>query len=86
MSTPPLVLGYSKPDISMPSDVSHGSGNTFPEARNSVHLTLFIHLEPVFTANSLNTVHLDCSELPVVVVCICFDIYIFKYTNLLLSI
>lgn len=73
MSTPPLVLGYSPQIISMPSGgVSHGS---VPEIRNSVNLTLFIHLEPALVENEINTGNLECSELPSVVVGIIFSLF-----------
>lgn len=68
MSTPPLVLGYSKPTIAIP-DISN-IGGLMPQVRSSVHLTLFIHLEPLVAGHELHTDHLECSELSAIVVCI----------------
>lgn len=65
MSTPPVLLGYSQPIISIQSDGT----SPVTEIRNSSHLTLFIHLEPALANDGvLNTGNLECSELPNVVV------------------
>lgn len=61
MTTPNILLGYTKPAITSP-DVSVFVEN-IPEIRSSIHLTLFISLEPHVALPTVLTSNLECTEL-----------------------
>lgn len=61
MTTPNILLGYTKPTVTSP-DVSMYVEN-IPEIRSSIHLTLFISLEPCVSLPSVITSNLECTEL-----------------------
>ncbi|KAG4068603.1 hypothetical protein HA402_004944 [Bradysia odoriphaga] len=59
MTTPNILLGYSKQPVVWPDS----SVERVPQIRNSVYLTISVSLEPLFDPINLNTSNLECTEL-----------------------
>lgn len=64
MSTPLILLGYTKPTVNVPTD--HGgidSNVGLIETRQSILISLLISIEPIIEITQFPTSHLECVEL-----------------------
>lgn len=59
MSTPLILLGYTKPVVNLPGIDSNGS----IETRQSILISLLISIEPIIEITHFPTSHLECIEL-----------------------
>lgn len=69
MTTPQILLGYSKAALSGTPGMLQPSMINVPQIRNNIFVTLFVHLEPTIVMPSMNTTFLESTETPVVTVC-----------------
>lgn len=61
MSTPAVLLGYSRPSVATPN--SSIFINKMLETRSSTYLTVFISLEPIIDVLNISTTKLESTEL-----------------------
>lgn len=62
MATPLILLGYTKPTVSVPDNGIDSFVGTI-EARQSILLSLLISIEPIIELNNFSTAQLECIEL-----------------------
>lgn len=60
MSTPLIVLGYTKPAVNVSSNGTEGG---LIETRQSILISLLISIEPIIEITHFSTSHLECVEL-----------------------
>lgn len=65
MNTPIVVLGYTKPAVTVPAEFDSDSNGGLIESRQSIVISLLIGIEPIINVNSFTTSHLECIELNV---------------------
>lgn len=65
MSTPVILLGYTKPAVNVPEYVAEIGGGAI-ESRQSILVSLLISIEPIIEITNFLTSHLECIELNVV--------------------
>lgn len=62
MSTPLILLGYTKPTVNVP-DYGVDSNGAQIETRQSILISLLISIEPIIEITHFSTSHLECVEL-----------------------
>lgn len=65
MSTPIVLLGYTKPAVNVPEFGADASGGLI-ETRQSILVSLLIGIEPIIELANFSTSHLECIELNIV--------------------
>lgn len=61
MTTPIILLGYSKPSVATPNTSIFI--NNMLETRSCTYLTVFISLEPIIDTPNISTTKLESTEL-----------------------
>lgn len=62
MSTPLVLLGYTKPTVNVPDHGAESNGGLI-ETRQSILISLLISIEPIIEITQFSTSHLECIEL-----------------------
>lgn len=62
MTTPHILLGYTKPSVALP-DQNYLNGNGKLEIRQSILVSVLISIEPIIHLTYSTTSHLECTEL-----------------------
>lgn len=70
MTTPQILLGYSKAELSGVPGMLQASVVNVPQIRSNIFVTLFVHLEPTIVMPMINTTFLESTETPAVTVCL----------------
>lgn len=64
MTTPLILLGYTKPTVNLPDHIGIDSnGGSSIETRQSILISLLISIEPIIEITQFATSHLECVEL-----------------------
>lgn len=69
MSTPQILLGYTKPSVNVPYEYEYTSdagGGGSIESRQSILVSLLISIEPIIEVTNFLTSHLECVELNII--------------------
>lgn len=62
MTTPLILLGYTKPTVNVPDNGIDSFGGSI-ETRQSILISLLISIEPIIELNNFSTAQLECIEL-----------------------
>lgn len=65
MTTPLILLGYTKPTVNMP-DLGMNSSSGSIETRQSILISLLVTIEPIIEISHFSTGQLECIELSTV--------------------
>lgn len=79
MSTPIILIGYTKPAVTFPNH-SHVESNDTMEVRQPILLSLLISIEPIIEIPQFSMSHLECTELNSIKVGLSFK---FRFFSLL---